>query len=83
MKAYIFKYGRINGELNGKEIKEAEKKHGPLLGVIEGAQSIRVDRDQIGRQINMTPKRLKACKENIKKANRWGKKSKAGEKDGK
>lgn len=74
MKAYIFKYGRINGELNGKEIKEAEKKHGPLLGVIEGAQSIRVDRDQIGRYINMTPKRMEACKENIKKANRWGKK---------
>lgn len=74
MKAYIFKYGRINGELNGEEIKEAEKKHGPLLGVIEGAQSIRVDRDQIGRHINMTPKRLESCKENLKKADRWGKK---------
>ncbi len=77
MKAYIFKYGRINGELNGEEIREAEKKHGPLLGVIDGAQSIRVDRDQIGRQINITPKRLAACKENIKKADRWGKKKEA------
>ena len=68
MKAYIFKYGRINGELTGEEIREAEKINGPLLGVIEGAQSIRVDKDKIGRQINITPKWLEACKENLKKA---------------
>ena len=66
MKVYIFKYGRVYDQLNAEQLKAAEKVHGPLLGIMDGAMTIRVDKDVLGR--TLTPKRMKANEENIKKA---------------
>lgn len=77
MKIYVFEHGHIEGELNGEQIREAEKTKGALKWVSVDRKIIGAGTeglDTLGRKLNFTEKRIEATKKNFAKSPR-GKKA--------